>query len=192
MGTGSRTGLAAIKDFTRAMLGDWLARMSGPLSVPAAALALWVSNDKAKILLGVTAFVCLWVTAYRLWKSEHHKVVERDQWKWQLLDEISALRETMVRYRIDMEADHHARRFNQGAWEQKYDALEDQIATKIEQLSSKAEAITYRNRGNIPRPINPTMGGYLWPVLIDSCIYDLDYLKTFIHDYGRGRERSIR
>jgi len=191
MGTRSRTGLTTIKDFTRAMLGDWLARMSGPFSVPAAALAFWVSNETTKILFGVTAFVCLWVTAYRLWKSEHDKLVERDQRKRQLLDEISALRETMVRYRIDMEAEYHARRFNQGAWQQKYKALEDQIATKIEQLSSKAEANIYRNRGNVPRPINPTMGGPLWPVLIDTCIYDLDYLKTFIHEYGQGTQHKL-
>ena len=185
-------GMKPLSDFTRAMFGDWLARMSGPLSVPATAFALWVSNDTTKILLGVTAFVCFWVTAYRLWKSEHDKVVDRDQRKRQLLDEISALREMMVRYRIEMEAEYNGRRFDQTAWQQKYGALEDQIAAKIEQLSSKAEASTYRSRGNIPRPANPTMGGYLWPVLIDTCIYDLDYLKTFIHDYARGRERSIR
>lgn len=191
MGTGSRTGFADIKDFARAMLGDWLARMSGPLSVPAAIASLWVPNDTAKILLGLTAIAGFCVTAYRLWKSEHDKVVERDQRKRQLLDEISGLRETMVSYRIDMEADYHARRFNESMWQQKFDALENEIAAKIEQLSSKGEATTYRYRGNIPRPINPTMGGYLWPVLIDTCIYDLDYLKTFIHDFGRGRERSM-
>jgi hypothetical protein len=97
----------------------------------------------------------------------------------------------MVQYRIDMEADSHARRFNPTAWHQKFDALEGQIADKIEQLSSKAEAITYRNRGNIPRALNPTMGGFLWPdPVVDVCIYDLDYLKTFIHAYERGRERA--
>jgi hypothetical protein len=101
-----------------------------------------VPNDTAKILLGLTAIAGFCVTAYRLWKSEHDKVVERDQRKRQLLDEISGLRETMVSYRIDMEADHLAQRFNQAKWQQKYNALEDQIASKIEQLSSKAEATT--------------------------------------------------
>jgi hypothetical protein len=179
-----------ITDFTRAMLGDWLARMSGPVSVPAAALALWVPNDAAKILLGLTAFVGLWVTAYRLWKSEHDKGVERDQRKRQLLDEISALRETMVRYRIDMEAAWTSRKFDPNLWQMKFEELEAQIADRIEQLSSKAEAITYRNRGSISRPINPTMDGYLWPSVIDACIHDLDYLKTLIHDYARGRDRK--
>ncbi len=183
--------LSDIIDFTRALWGDWLTRMSGPLSVPAAVAVFFVPNDVGKILLGLTAFICIWVTAYRLWKREHDKVVKRDQIKRQLLNDIAELRETIVRYRIDMEADYHAKRFDQAAWQQKYEALESQIATKIEQLSSKAEASTYRLRGNIPRPINPTMGGYLWPVLVDTCIYDLDYLKTFIHDYARGRERTI-
>jgi hypothetical protein len=184
------TTVADIKNFTRAMFGDWFTRMSGPLSVPAAIAALWVPNDTAKVLLGLTAIAGLCVTAYRLWKSEHDKVVERDQTKRQLLDDIADLRETMVRYRIDMEADHQAQRFNQAAWQQKYDALEIQIAAKIQELAGKAEASAFRSRGNIPRPINPTMGGYLWPVLIDICIYDLDYLKTFIHDYARGRDRN--
>jgi hypothetical protein len=127
----------------------------------------------AKILLGLTAFICLWLTAYRVWKPEHNKVVERDQRKHQPLDEISALRQTMVGYRIDMEADVKAIRFDPKAWQQKYDALEEQIAAKIEQLSSKAEAITFRNRGNIPRAINTDLNrgsGFLWPVLVDTCI----------------------
>lgn len=66
---------SGLKEFTRTMFGDWLARMSGPLSVPAAALALWVSGDAAKTSFGLTAFICLWVTAYRVWKPEHDKVI---------------------------------------------------------------------------------------------------------------------
>jgi hypothetical protein len=178
---------SSIKDFALAMWSDWLTRMSGPASVPAAALAFWVSNETAKILLGLTAFGCLSFSAYRLWKREHDKVIERDQKKRQLLDDISDLRKTMVQYRIDMEADHVAQRFNQAMWQQKYDDLEDQIATKIEQLTSRAEAITYRNRGTIPRVARPGRPGtFMWPVLIDVCIYDLDYLKTFIHAYSRS------
>jgi hypothetical protein len=152
---------SGIKDFALAVWSDWLTLLSGPPSVPVAALALWVSNETAKVLLGLTAFCCLLFSAYRLWKREHDKVIERDQRKRQLLDDISALRKTMVQYRIDMEADHLAQRFNQAAWQGKYDDLEDQIATKIKQLSSKAEAITYRNRGNIPRAQRPEVQSYL-------------------------------
>ena len=181
-----------IINFTRAMWGAWLTRMSGPLSVPLAVATYFVSNEAAKILLGLSAFICLWVTAFFVWKREHDKVVERDQQKRQLLNEISALREKMVGYRIEMEKDHAASKFDQALWQQKFDDLEAEIATKIEQLSSKADATTYRSRGNIPRVSRPNRPGtFKWPVLIDVCIYDLDYLKTFIHDYSRGRERTI-
>lgn len=60
-----------LRDFARAMWGDWLARMSEPASVPAAALALWLSSDAAKTAFVLTAFACLWVTAYRVWRPEH-------------------------------------------------------------------------------------------------------------------------
>jgi hypothetical protein len=180
---------SGIKDFALALWSEWLTVLSGPLSVPLAVAALFVPNDALKILFGLTAFVGVWVTAYRLWKREHDKLVERDQRKRQLLDDISALRKTMVRYRIEMEADARQKQFDQAAWQAKYEDLEDQIATKIEQLSSKAEADTYRNRGTIPRAARPNRPShFIWPVLIDVCIYDLDYLKTFIHDYSRGKK----
>jgi hypothetical protein len=186
----SEPWLASVLDFTRAMFGDWLARMSGPASVPAAAFAFWVSNDTAKILLGLTAFVCLWLTAYRLWKSEHDKVVQREQRKHQLLGEIAERRETLVQYRIDMEADHNSRRFDEAIWTQRYKAIEAEIAARIEELAGSAEASTFRKRGNIHRSPNPTVGGFLWPVLVDVCRYDLDYLKDFIHEYARGERRT--
>jgi len=112
-----RSTTSGIKDFALAVWSDWLTLLSGPPSVPAAALALWVSNETAKVLLGLTAFGCLLFSAYRLWKREHDKVIERDQRKRQLLDDISDLRKTMVQYRIDMEADHSAQRFDEAASE---------------------------------------------------------------------------
>ena len=157
---------SGINDFALAIWSDWLTLLSGPCSVPAAAAAYWVSNETAKILLGLTAFGCLVFSAYRLWKREHDKVVERDRRKRQLLDDISDLRKTMVTYRIDMEADARAQQFNQAAWQARYDALEGQIATKIEQLYSKAEATTYLHRGNIPRAQRANRPGtFAWPVL---------------------------
>ncbi len=56
------------RNFVRAIWADWWARMSGPLSVPAMVVGLWVPNDTAKVAFLLTAFVCVWVTAYRLWK----------------------------------------------------------------------------------------------------------------------------
>jgi len=177
-----------IKDFTRALVGNWWTTLSGLFSVPATFLSLWVSNDAAKIVWGLTAFVCLWVTAYRVWKPEHDKVVERDQQKRKLLDDIAVLRKKVGDYRIAMEADHSAQKFNQQAWEQKYEILEKEIAAKIEQLSSKAEAETFLYRGNIQRAFRPNRpGATMWPVLVDVSIRDLDYLETFIHAHSRGR-----
>jgi hypothetical protein len=67
---GKALGVAA---FARAVSTDWFTRMSGPLSVPAAFLTLWLSNDAAKIVAGITAFVCLWATAYGLWRKEREQ-----------------------------------------------------------------------------------------------------------------------
>jgi len=54
-----------------------------------------------------------------------------------------------------MEADATGGRFDEARWQQDCTDLESEIAVKIEQLSSKAEAITCRNRGNIPRATRP-------------------------------------
>jgi hypothetical protein len=63
-------------EFARAIVAKWLAAMSGPPSVVAAAAALWVENATAKTLLGITAFVCAWVAAYVVWQSERERVLE--------------------------------------------------------------------------------------------------------------------
>jgi hypothetical protein len=44
--------------------------MSGPLSVPLAIAAIFVSGDALKIGLGITSFVCVCVAAYALWSRE--------------------------------------------------------------------------------------------------------------------------
>jgi hypothetical protein len=92
-----RTKPAGLREFVRVLFADWFARMSGPLSVPAAVASLWLPNDIARILLGVTAFVCLWATAYVLWKRERDKRVGDDATKAALLNDISGLRVKLVR-----------------------------------------------------------------------------------------------
>src|SRR5262245_44433012 len=177
---------SGFKDFALAVWSEWLTLLSGPLSVPVAVAAFFVPNDMVKILFGLIAFICVWVTAYRLWKREHDRVVEHDEKKRQLLDNIAELREKVGEYRIAMEADHQGGQFNQNQWQQKYDDLDTEIASKIEQLSSKAEARTYLYRGNIQRAFRPGRpGSVAWPVLIDISIRDLDYLQAFIHAYSR-------
>jgi hypothetical protein len=66
-------------DFAKAIWADWLTRMSGPISVPAAVASLWVSNDLAKTLLGITAIICFVVTCYRVWKPQRDQVEELEK-----------------------------------------------------------------------------------------------------------------
>jgi hypothetical protein len=182
---------SSIINFTRTLVGSWWTGLSGLFSVAATFLALYVSNDEAKIAWGLAAFLSLWFTAYRVWKIEHDKVVERDAAKRQLLGDIAALREKVGDYRIGMEQDHDTGRFNQDTWQEKYNDLENEIGSKIEQLSSKAEARTYLYRGNLERQLNtivrPNQSRFRWPVLVDISVRDLDYLETFIHNYSRGK-----
>jgi hypothetical protein len=67
---------SGLLDFARAMFAGFFTRMSGPLSVPAAIAALWVDNNAAKYLFGITAFVCLYATAYLVWKAERDKIIQ--------------------------------------------------------------------------------------------------------------------
>jgi hypothetical protein len=164
---------SGIKDFARAMFSRWLTILSGPLSVVPAALALWVPSEIAKILLVVTAFAGLWFAAYLVWKPERDKVVERDQQRRQLLDQISALRERVVQYRIDIERAYgtDGNGFDDAEWERRYGDLQTEIAARIEQLSSRAEASTYLHRGNITRTYRPGReGAPRWPVIRDVSV----------------------
>ncbi len=97
---------AVILKFALAFRDHWFAAMSGSFSVPFAFAAVWFDNIYAKIIFGGLAFGGAWSAAYRIWKSEREKVIkledaftERDKRKQQLLDDISALREKVGRYR---------------------------------------------------------------------------------------------
>jgi hypothetical protein len=109
-------------------------------------------------------------------------IAERDQQKRRLLNEIAELRIKVGTMRIEMEQDYNHHRYSESQWLLKFDALQDEVASKIEQLSSSAEAQLYRHRGHIQRPPNPT-GGFLNPLLVDICIHDLEHLKNLIQDY---------
>jgi hypothetical protein len=95
--------------------------------------------------------------------AERKKIIAHNQKRQKLLDEISGLRERVGAMRIEMEQDYYARTFNEPDWEKRFDALQNEIASKIEQFSSKAEAVAYRHRGNIQRPLNTNMGGLFEP-----------------------------
>lgn len=64
------------RDFIRAFWPNLFALMSGGPSVPAAMLALYVDAPWAKIALWVTAFICLVLSAYFVWRPERRKVIK--------------------------------------------------------------------------------------------------------------------
>jgi hypothetical protein len=190
-------GKQSIWEFLSAFWRNWLPLMCGVFSVPFAGATAFVETVSGRVIWATMALGAYTVASYLVWSTERKKVIElegavseRDQQKRQLLDDIASLREQMVQFRIEMEAAVNQRQYDEKYWKQKYDDLEQAIASKIERLAGGAEAITYRNRGNIPRPISPVAGGFQNPVLLDACIYDLNYLKDFIHDYSRHRPRS--
>jgi len=58
------------RTYLRAFFADMLTGMSGPLSVPFAALALWASGRTQKILWGCLAVLCAIFASYRVWRNE--------------------------------------------------------------------------------------------------------------------------
>jgi hypothetical protein len=56
--------------YLKAFSADMLTGMSGSLSVPFAALALWVSSRSQKILWGCLAVICGVYGSYRVWRNE--------------------------------------------------------------------------------------------------------------------------
>src|SRR6266550_9378927 len=63
-------------NFLQALFARWFTAMSGPLSVPLAMAALYVTNDVAKAFLGITAIVCMVFASYWTWRIERLALVE--------------------------------------------------------------------------------------------------------------------
>jgi hypothetical protein len=57
---------------------DWLARMSGPLTVPFTVAALFVSASSYRYLFAVLAIVAYAVTCYRLWAHGDEELQKAD------------------------------------------------------------------------------------------------------------------
>jgi len=190
-----------------AFANDWQWMFGIPAASAAGALLARVMGVKELtsgnaifdvFLAGLGAFIITWLVAFvvrltfapvTLYCAEKARAdrlfVARGEEA--VLDEIAGLRSQMVQVRIQIEKDISQARYNEANWNEKFAALEGAIASKIEQFTGKAEADLYRNRGNIVRISNPAVGGYVNPVLLDSIIYDLDYLKDFIHRMSQRR-----
>jgi hypothetical protein len=62
--------------FARVIWEDWGSRVSGGLSVPFTALALFSKADYGKVIWGVLAILGILTTIYQVWSKERKKVVE--------------------------------------------------------------------------------------------------------------------
>jgi hypothetical protein len=67
---------ARFQDFVRSFGGHWFNYMSGAPSVPAAIIALYVSNPITEVLLWLTAAACVVLSSYLVWRVERLKVIE--------------------------------------------------------------------------------------------------------------------
>lgn len=59
--------------FFHAVMADWLARMSGPLTVPFAILAFVFPSTASRVLFAVLAVIAAMVTSYRVWAKEYDR-----------------------------------------------------------------------------------------------------------------------
>jgi hypothetical protein len=157
------------------------------------ALTSFQITTAAVIIAGLEIILIL---PYRLWKSNKAEInllkatADQKKEKRRLLDEIGELRAEMINLRIEMDNDIGPKMVSDSEWSKRLEELKNRIADKIDQFSSNAEANAYRYIGNVPRPINTNMGGFLHPMHLDICIHDIDYLKQFIIDYSRNKDRS--
>ena len=91
-------------NFVRAVFARWFTAMSGPLSVPLAIAALYVTNDLAKALLGITAIVCVVFASYWTWRLERQAVVDTHNHIANLMSQLNVrekrrnIRETLGRF----------------------------------------------------------------------------------------------
>jgi hypothetical protein len=66
---------AALWSFAGVLRQHWFAAMSGGFSVPFTAAMVYFDSKYTQVIFGFLALVSLGFAAYRIWKSEHDKVV---------------------------------------------------------------------------------------------------------------------
>jgi hypothetical protein len=72
--------------FFKAMFSELGSGMSGALSVPFTIAALWSSSVTQRWLYLCLAFVCVYVSAYRIWAGEHAERVKAERVRDEVLD----------------------------------------------------------------------------------------------------------
>ena len=71
--------LREIGHFFAAFNGQWLTRMSGPLTVPFTLLALFVPSSRLKLLFSTMAIMCAVVASFGVWVVEHRARLSADE-----------------------------------------------------------------------------------------------------------------
>jgi hypothetical protein len=181
---------ATFSEFVHAFRAQWFAAMSGGLSVPFAALAVWADSKYAQAIFAALAFAAVWFAAFHVWKAERKKVdagCSREETRKQLA-EIGKLRRRLVEFRVEMVQDQKGSKTEQ-EWEKEFGAIAAEITEKIRGFAGDAEADIYDARGNISRRFGP--GTPPHQRIIDIVIHDLDHLREFIKDYSRGKDRTV-
>jgi hypothetical protein len=79
--------------YLKAFFSDMLTGMSGPLSVPFALLALWVSSHTQKLLYASLAVLCALFASYRVWRNERREASARLNNK---IAEVNSLTESLT------------------------------------------------------------------------------------------------
>ncbi len=80
-------GMAKFSRFLAAIMSDWLARMSGPLTVPFAVAAFLLPSVAARVLFAVLAVIAALITFYRVWGKEYDRA-EAEKEKNEIAPEI--------------------------------------------------------------------------------------------------------
>jgi hypothetical protein len=76
--------MLAIRRFISAIGSDWLARMSGPLTVPFTVAAFFLPSTLAKISFAILAVIAALITCFRIWNTAETE-------KEQLREELAAV-----------------------------------------------------------------------------------------------------
>ncbi len=180
---------STFSEFVRALRTQWFAAMSGGLSVPFAAIAVLADSKYAQAIFAALAFTALWFAAYQVWKAERKEVVSLQTrlGRRAKLAEIAELRKRLVEFRVLMVRDQQGLK-SEAEWDAEFRCLASRITEKIKDFAGEAEAAIYDARGNIIRRFGD--GAPPHQRVIDIVMHDLDYLREFIKDYSRGKDRA--
>lgn len=179
------------RERVRVLLGFAIAAMVAALPVWGLKAAINPSSNELAAIGFVAWFLALVlvVTPYRMWKEQRQELVKLRARKLSQghLDEVSELRTEAIVLRNGMRHGDHPNKTAE-EWGKEFHALEKRIADKIAEFSSVAEANIYKARGNLQRRMGTTLPAH--QVYDDILTHDIDYLRTFIQDYSRNRERG--